>query len=69
MGELKLRVQGHEVTFHVLQAMKHPDDDILESSHTETMHGNLVNRKDMIRAVKKETKGVDGVGDNIFHLP
>ena len=26
-GELKLRVQGDEVTFHVFQAMKHPNDE------------------------------------------
>ena len=26
-GELKLRAQGDEVTFHVLQPMRHPDDD------------------------------------------
>ena len=80
-GELKLRVQGDEVTFHVFQAMKHPDDktndDIIESSHKESMHGDLVNCKDMIIAIKKEkdkdikrdTKGVDGVGDNIFKPP
>ena len=80
-GELKLRVQGDEVTFHVFQAMKHPDDDtnddILKSSHEERMHGNLVNCTDMISAVKKEkdkdikkeTKGVDGVGDSILQPP
>ena len=72
-GELKLRVQGDEVTFHVFQAMKHPDDDpnddILVSSHKETMHGDLVNCKDMINVVQKEIKGVDGVGGSIFHPP
>ena len=26
-GELKLRVQGYEITFHVFQPMKHPDND------------------------------------------
>ena len=78
---LKLQVQGDEVTFHVFQSMKHLDDntndDIIESSHKESMHGDLVNCKDMISAVKKEndkdikkeTKGVIGVGDNIFHPP
>ena len=80
-GELKLRVQGDEVTFYVFQAMKYlnddPNDDILKSSHKETMHGDLVNCKDMISAIKKEqdkdikkeTKEVDGVGDSIFHPP
>ena len=76
-----MRVQGDEVTFHVFQAMKHtddnPNDNILESSHKETLHGDLVNYKNMINVIKKEqdkdikkeTKGVDGVGDSIFHPP
>ena len=80
-GELKLRVQGDEVTFHAFRATKHPDDetngDIIESNHKESMHGDLVNCKDMISAVKKEkdkdikkdTKGIDGVGNSIFHSP
>ena len=50
--------------------MKHLDDetndDIIESSHKESMYGNLVNCKDTISTVKKEkdkdikkeTKGV-----------
>ena len=29
-GDLKLRVQGDEITFHVFQPMKHPDDDLNE---------------------------------------
>ena len=37
-GELRLRVQGDEITFHVFQPMKHPDDDsnedISELHHT-----------------------------------
>ena len=53
--------------------MKHLDDDsnddILESSYTKTMHGDLVNYNDMIRVVNKETNEVDGVGDSIFHPP
>ena len=57
-GELKLRVQGDEVTFHAFQDTKHPDEetngDIIESNHKESMHGDLVNCKDMISAVKKE---------------
>ena len=68
-GELKLRVQGNEVTFHVFRAMKHPDDDILEFHNKEIMHSDLVNCKDMLNAVKKNTTRVDGVGDNIFHPP
>ena len=61
--------------------MKHlnddTNDDIIESSHKESMHGDLVNCKDMIcvvkkekdKNIKKETKGVDGMGDSIFHPP
>ena len=40
-GELKLRVQGDEVTFHVFQPMKHPYDDpnedISKLHHTEIL--------------------------------
>ena len=72
-GELKLRVQGDEVTFHVFKAIKHPDDDpnddIQEFSHKEIMHGDLINCMDMLSAEQKETKGVDGGGDHIFHSP
>ena len=61
--------------------MKHSNDktndDIIESSNKDSMQGNLVNSKDMIIVVKKEkdkdikkdTKGVDGMGDNIFQPP
>ena len=66
-GELKLRVQGDEVTFHVFQAMKHPDDEandnIIEPIHKESMHGDLVNCKDKISV---STKGVNGVGTIYF---
>ena len=40
-GELKLRVQGDEITFHVFQPMKHPDydpnEDISELHYTESL--------------------------------
>ena len=51
--------------------MNHPDDDpnIMEFRNKEIMHGGLVNCKDMLIVVQKNTKGVDGVGDNIFHSP
>ena len=46
-GELKLRVQGDEVAFHVFQPMKHPDDDpnedIPKFHHKEILQGDLVN--------------------------
>ena len=44
-GELKLRVQGDKITFHVFHPMKHPDDDpnedISELHHTEILQGDL----------------------------
>ena len=54
-GELKLRGQGDEVTFHVYKAIKHPDedpnDDIQEFRHKEIMHVDLVNYTNMLSAV------------------
>ena len=72
-GELKLRVQGDEVTFHVSQATKHPDgepnDDIQESHPKEIMQSNVVNCKDKLNATQKETNRVKSKEDKIFHLP
>ena len=49
-GELKLRVQGYEVTFLVFQATKHsddePNDDIQECHPKEIMQGDVVTCKD-----------------------
>ena len=43
-GELKLRVQGDEVTFHVVQPMRYPDDDpnedISKLHHMEILQGD-----------------------------
>ena len=59
-GELKLRVQGDEVTFHVFQAIKHPDDkpndDIQECHPKEIMQSDVVNCKDNLNATHKETR-------------
>ena len=69
-GELKLRVQGGKVAFHVFQAMKHPDDeandDIIEPIPKESMRGDFANWKDKLGAI---AKGVDGLGDSIFPPP
>ena len=46
-GELKLRVQGDEITFHVFHPIKHPDDDpnedILELHYIEILQGYAKN--------------------------
>ena len=70
-GELKLRVQGDEVTFNVFQATKHPgdkpNDDIQECHPKEIMQSNMVNCKDKLIATQKVTKRVKGEKDKIFH--
>ena len=72
-GEVKLRVQGDEVTFHVFQATKHPDDqpndDIQECQPKEIMQSDVVNCKDKLNATQKETKRVKSEKDKIFHSP
>ena len=53
-GELELRVQGDEVTFHVFQATKHsddePNDDIQECHPKKIMQSDVVNCKDKLNA-------------------
>ena len=68
-GELKLRVQGDEVTFHVFQAMKHPDNDIQKCHPKEIMQSDVVSCKNKLIATQKETKRVKGEEDKIFHPP
>ena len=72
-GELKFRVQGDEVTFHVFQPMKHPDDDpnedIPELHHKEILLGDSVNFWDKPIAAQKDTKRVKGMEAKIFHPP
>ena len=72
-GELKLRVQGVEITFHVFQPMKHPDDDrnedILELHYTEILQGDTKNFRDKPLAAQKDTERVKGMEGKIFHPP
>ena len=72
-GELKLRVQGDEVTFHVFQATKHeddePNDDIKECHPKKIMQSDVVNCMDKLIVTQKETKRVKGEEDKIFHQP
>ena len=59
-GELKLRVQGEKITFHVFQPMKHPDDDpnehISELHYTEILQGNAKNFQEKPISAQKETE-------------
>ena len=72
-GELKLRVQGDEVTFHVFQPMKHLDDDsnedISELHHTKILQGNAKNFRDKPIAAQEDTKRVKDMEAKIFHPP
>ena len=72
-GELKLRVQGDEITFHVFQPMKHPNDDpnedILELHYIEILQGDAKNFRDKPIAAQKDTERVKGMEGKIFHPP
>ena len=72
-GELKLRVQGDEITFHVFDPMKHPDDDpnedILELHYTEILQGDAKNFMDKPIPAQKDTEKGKSMNRRIFHPP
>ena len=72
-GDLKLRVQGYKITFHVFQPMKHPDDDpnedILELHYTDILQGDAKNFRDKPIAAQKDTERVKSMEGKIFHPP
>ena len=72
-GELKLRVQGDDITFHVFQPMKHPDDDpnedISELHYTEILQGDTKNFQDKPITIQKDIEKVKGMNGRIFHPP
>ena len=72
-GELKLRVQGDEITFHVFQPMKHPDDDpnedISELHYIEILQGDAKNFRDKPITAQKDTEKVKGINGRTFHTP
>ena len=71
-GELKLRVQGDEITFHVFQPMEHPDDDpnedILEPHYIEILQGDAKNFRGKPLAAQKDTERVKGMEKYSIHL-
>ena len=72
-GELKLRVQGDEITFHVFQAMKHPyndpNEDISELHDTAILQGNAKDFKDKPITAQKDTEKGNGMNKRVFHPP
>ena len=72
-GELKLRVQGDEITFHVFQPMNHPDndsnEDILVLHYTEILQGDTKNFRDKPLIAQKDTEKGKGMYRRIFHPP
>ena len=72
-GELKLRVQVDEITFHVFQPMKHPDDnpneDISEFHYTDILQGDMKNFRDKPITAQRDTEKVKGMTRRIFHPP
>ena len=72
-GELKLRVQGDEITFHVFQPMKHPEEDpnedISELHYIEILQGDAKNFRDKPITAQKDTAKGKGMNRRIFHPP
>ena len=72
-GELKLRVEGEEITFHVFQPTKHPDDDPNKDSSDlhpkEIMQGDLVNFRDKSLATQRGTKRIKVMAAKTVHPP
>ena len=72
-GELKLRVQGDEITFHVFQPIKHPDndpnEDISELQCTEILQGKPKNFRDKPITAQKDTEKGKDINKRIFHPP
>ena len=68
-----MRVQGDEITFHVFQPMKHPDDDpsedISEFHYIEILQGEAENFPDKPITAQKDTEKVKGMNIRIFHPP
>ena len=72
-GELKLRVQGDKITFHVFQPMKHPDndpnEDISKLQYTDILQGDEKNFRDKPLIAQKDTEKGKGMYRRIFHPP
>ena len=72
-GELKMRVQLDEITFHVFQPMKHldddPNEDILELHYTKILQDDAKNFRNKPIGAQKDTERVKGMEGNIFHPP
>ena len=66
-------VQGDEITFHVFQPLKHPDDDpnedISELHYIEIVQGDGKYFRDRPIIAQKDTKKVKGMNGRIFHPP
>ena len=72
-GELKLRVQGDEITFHVSKPMKHPDDDpnedISELHHTKILPDKANNFQEKPIIAQKDTEECKYMNRRVFHPP
>ena len=72
-GELKLRVQGDEITFHVFQPMKHPDDDpnedLSELHYTDMLQSNANDFQEKPTIAQKDTEEGNYMDRRVFHPP
>ena len=71
--ELKLRAQGDEITFHVFQPMKLPDDypnkDTSVFHPKEILQGEVVNSQDKSRVAQRGTNKIKGMVAKIVQSP
>ena len=72
-GELKLRALGEEITFHVIQPMKLPDDypnkDTLALHSKEILQGEVVNSRDKSRVAQRVAQKIKGMVSKIVQPP
>ena len=72
-GELKLRVQGDEITFHVFQPMKHsdndPNEDLSELHYIEMLQSNANNFQEKPIIAQKDTEEGKYMNRRVFHPP
>ena len=72
-GELKLRVQGDEITFHVFQPMKHldddPNEDLSELHYTDMLQSNANDFQEKPIIAQKDTEEGKYMNRRVFHPP
>ena len=72
-GELKLRSQGEEITFHVFRPTKHlnddPNNDTSDFHPKEFLQGDMVKFQYKSRATQRVTQRIKAMAAKIVHPP